>query len=452
MAVVPVSGLPTPSLQGGELIGMQTAGGTAAATTPAVLAAFSGSADVAANVRRVGAGREYTALQTAIDSITDSGPTKPYLITVDPGVYTDSWSLNIPNVTIQGAGKNATIYNVSTGCTIATPAQNCILADLSITRDSAGGSAFSRSGSVWNSDIYRCSFINTSTGIAFNLGSGDVKITWNLYDCFAKSSGTTYGVSGHTRLFNCIGLMRGTTSGVTHYGVQTKGDFSRTYIYGGHYGTGYYFEDGSTDNAINDATGPCYGFYAAGNNNRVMVFNAHCFVRNELNTDSELLDNHVFHAENGAWFRIFGGNYQAETPTNISKNRAIYADGVSKVEVWGSRATRSDGATIGGTTIGIESITADQVLDKFEGGVKSVDASAGAVTVTLPSTNDSANYKAQDGEIITIKKTDASANAVTVTASGDTKSIEGGETVLLAAQWDFVSVIWDSSTMNWLKI
>jgi len=64
------------------------------------------------------------------------------------------------------------------------------------------------------------------------------------------------------------------------------------------------------------------------------------------------------------------------------------------------------------------------------------DATAGAVTVTLPPVASSL------GALIVVKKTDASANAVTVDGSG-AETIDGATTQALAAQYDAVTVVCD---------
>jgi hypothetical protein len=68
------------------------------------------------------------------------------------------------------------------------------------------------------------------------------------------------------------------------------------------------------------------------------------------------------------------------------------------------------------------------------------DATAGAVTVTLPPVGESI------GALIVVKKSDASANAVTVDANGS-ETIDGATTVALTAQYDAVTVV--SNGVEW---
>lgn len=67
-----------------------------------------------------------------------------------------------------------------------------------------------------------------------------------------------------------------------------------------------------------------------------------------------------------------------------------------------------------------------------------VDATAGAVTVTLPVAANS------NAAMIVVKKIDAGANAVTVDANG-AETIDGAANVALAAQYDAVTVFCDGS-------
>ena len=67
-----------------------------------------------------------------------------------------------------------------------------------------------------------------------------------------------------------------------------------------------------------------------------------------------------------------------------------------------------------------------------------VDASTGALTITLPSA------LSAEGRYFNIKKIDGTANAVTVDADGS-ETIDGGVTASLASQYDSLSVISDGA-------
>lgn len=73
-----------------------------------------------------------------------------------------------------------------------------------------------------------------------------------------------------------------------------------------------------------------------------------------------------------------------------------------------------------------------------------VDASGGAVTITLP-----AAETAGDGFEITVKKTDSSANAVTVDGNGS-ETIDGSATLVLSYQYDSIKLRSDGE--NWLLV
>jgi len=72
-----------------------------------------------------------------------------------------------------------------------------------------------------------------------------------------------------------------------------------------------------------------------------------------------------------------------------------------------------------------------------------VDATAGAVTVTLPLAADSL------GAHIVVKKVDASGNAVTVDGAG-AETIDGAATASLAAQYDSIAIVCDGYT--WWRV
>lgn len=72
-----------------------------------------------------------------------------------------------------------------------------------------------------------------------------------------------------------------------------------------------------------------------------------------------------------------------------------------------------------------------------------VDATAGAVTITLPPAAQSR------GQRVVVKKTDASGNAVTVDGSG-AETIDGAATAALAAQYDSVDI--QSDGTSWWKV
>ena len=76
-------------------------------------------------------------------------------------------------------------------------------------------------------------------------------------------------------------------------------------------------------------------------------------------------------------------------------------------------------------------------------GLILVDASTGAITITLP---DPTKYP---GEAITVKKIDASANAVTVSPYG-TETIDGGASYSLSSQNQFITLISDGT--NWYVV
>lgn len=93
----------------------------------------------------------------------------------------------------------------------------------------------------------------------------------------------------------------------------------------------------------------------------------------------------------------------------------------------------------GGTRIVNRITTSTTVDNTFD--VILVDASSGAVTITLPPIT-------RDGKVFDIKKVDSSANAVTVDGDG-TEPIDDALTVTLSSQYDDVSICAELSTAKW---
>lgn len=73
-----------------------------------------------------------------------------------------------------------------------------------------------------------------------------------------------------------------------------------------------------------------------------------------------------------------------------------------------------------------------------------VDATNGAVTVTLPDVN------RLSGKPCTVKKTDASANTVTIVPQLTGQTIDGAPSQTLNAQWDYFNMVSDGK--NWFIV
>lgn len=111
------------------------------------------------------------------------------------------------------------------------------------------------------------------------------------------------------------------------------------------------------------------------------------------------------------------------------------------VEIWTADPVQGSTGTSG---VVDEKTTAYTVTVDDGTKVLAVDATAGAVTITLL-----AAATAGDGFELTIKKTDSSANAVTIDGNG-AETIDGAATLVLPAQNDSVTIRSDGS--NWLVV
>lgn len=128
--------------------------------------------------------------------------------------------------------------------------------------------------------------------------------------------------------------------------------------------------------------------------------------------------------------------YATNIYNGTSQSSAPVSDGRLGVGVAAPHSTLQSGGSVAGA---VRTITANRTLDVTDNHVK-VDASTGAITVTLPSAI------GISGREYTIKKIDASGNAVTL-ATTLLQTIDGATTRTLAAQYDYIRVKSDGA--NW---
>jgi hypothetical protein len=105
-----------------------------------------------------------------------------------------------------------------------------------------------------------------------------------------------------------------------------------------------------------------------------------------------------------------------------------------------------------GSQNAVQSVTTTPTTLDRSKGIILCDATAGAITLNLPAANIGAGsfpLGATFGNIFYIKKIDVSANAVTITRAG-ADTIEGANTLVLAAQWDKVVLVSDGVSL-WTK-
>lgn len=98
----------------------------------------------------------------------------------------------------------------------------------------------------------------------------------------------------------------------------------------------------------------------------------------------------------------------------------------------------------GNLTTGIVAKTANYTATANDGSIE-VDATSGAVTITLPAVSGAA------GRIYTIKKTDASGNAVTVDPNAS-ETIDGATTASLASQYSTITIQANAAGTAWHKV
>jgi hypothetical protein len=91
-------------------------------------------------------------VQAAVDSITDAGPGKPYVVRIMPGTYLEAVTLK-DSISLVGSGPEATaIESTTTAPTVTATAADVTLADLKLV-DRTGNVALSESGWVTGKSI-----------------------------------------------------------------------------------------------------------------------------------------------------------------------------------------------------------------------------------------------------------------------------------------------------------
>lgn len=102
-----------------------------------------------------------------------------------------------------------------------------------------------------------------------------------------------------------------------------------------------------------------------------------------------------------------------------------------------------------GTSQAVRSVSTTPTTLNQGQGIILVDATAAPITLTLPAANSGVVGGVLFGPILYIKKIDVSANAVTISRAG-ADTIEGANTMSLAAQWDKVVLAADGVSL-WTK-
>jgi hypothetical protein len=138
----------------------------------------------------------------------------------------------------------------------------------------------------------------------------------------------------------------------------------------------------------------------------------------------------------------YGGNFTVSG--TATTNYGVYATASGGTTNYGLYVNAGISSFQGSTNQKYVAKTANYTADATDYTIL-VDATSGAVTITLPA----AAGTAVAGRIYIIKKTDVSGNAVTVDANGS-ETIDGATTYPLASQWKYVTI--QSDGVNWFVI
>ncbi len=427
----------------------------AGALLPLLSASQNASADIAAeNLIVVGEGNLFIDINSALESIVDNSATNPYVIQIQPGIYS-SFTMK-PYVDVIGSGINSTIIETTSSTPIIV-ASDASLQNLKVHFSGTGGGSGFQGAIQKRSNItdlvlsdleIHVDGITGAAGPRFGIYivNGGHQMTFRNIKIKTESGGVHLS-SGNYRFHGCDIYMTGNSIGLPHYGIYAQ-KAARIDWSGGRITTGYYYPDIS-----NDLDQDVICIYIPASNTygcRVEAHDAEMYARN-ANASSTARVNAV-RAENG-WVRLFGCLAQTELSNNINNNSsktvfgAFGTDneptqgvGAGKIEVHGSRISSQEGNTLSGQLIGVATYNKNMNLEKWSGGLIRCDASYGAMTIKLPWVG----LNKPSGELHHFVKIDDTNNPVTINLYG--ASYQGSfANPVLGEKYESLKIIWDGT-------
>ncbi|MGH8547528.1 MAG: hypothetical protein ACRERU_02785 [Methylococcales bacterium] len=422
-------------------------------------------------VLTVGGGGKYADIASALAQANSLGPsqTVSVVILLLPGAHTLSTVVTVPSwVSIIGSGEQSSLIDCIGNYSGFKVNSNQVYADFAIratrtSNSSQKGIFVSSAASA--SDLH---FENVSAYL-----KGGYQQVWYInyfstinfknITCFTTSIGIL--ATGYLYLDNPRIHLSGDATGTPYIGLTclaASNAVVRYYINGGFIGTGYGAtkEGGfgkSGTNIMNDGTQPVIGIYVQASHtpnlqtgSRIQANGLESYARNESNSTGAAATECI-RIDGYAYARLYGGLFQAETPAwTTGRDYAVYVSPLdpitgglnpSRAELYSARVSTFGGNVSGGLkTDGLLVVDSDYIVNRVDGGTLLVDASAGPVTLTLPSTSN--QYGPHPGMLITIKRIDNMlGNAVTIKA-GNGNTIEGMVSLTLDSQYAFIRLVY----------
>ncbi len=435
-------------------------GVTLGASSTGLMVANPASAAITSNPYfiRVGIGGEFTSLHEAVAAAKALNPTSSnwVVIYMMPGSYdlaSETNELALPDFTeLAGASREGCIVLGNGNKNIRVNSHNRI-SNCSIKYTGTGN----RSGAIRPQDS-----VNPATKGFLRIDDVDIEVystqrcaVWVQYldrcyihNCLIQTSGIgVETVSGHIFISNthCRLVSNSLGNSTPHYGIkQTQGTWSRIWIDGGTWATGY-----GTSEINGEPDSDIVMFYAGGNSSaRVELNNVWCIVRNNSGASAGKKIACVEVSTPTAWVRVRGGYYQAEDPNFHSFDLMNSANG--RLEIQGCRYKSLLGNSYSANGAGVRMITDAIYTPQFnDDGIKVIDASknSGGMVVKLSASGTS---QVMGSEQVLIR-IDNSGNTVTIDGNG--QLINGSLTRKLGSeQYSKMILRYVGPSVGWLVL
>jgi hypothetical protein len=175
-------------------------------------------------------GGDFTSLSAALASITDNSASKPYVVKIAPGVYTETAPVAMKNfVDVEGSGQRVTTLTCACGG-ISIPGGFVTVGNITaeirhLTIHNTGGNSFSAAvstsgfGTAGQISLLHVTAIATSGSTHYGVFNGSSSPSMNHVTAVATGGSTNYGVYNRLAAPSMDNVTASATAGNFNYGV-----------------------------------------------------------------------------------------------------------------------------------------------------------------------------------------------------------------------------------------